>query len=108
MGRADKHLDGYKGFSKSFYVSRHDIEFIVALDAMLESKGVNWSSFVSFCLKYVVLDEGGEIFDGFQEHYKKIIETRLDETFVKYRSKKIKLSELIDSELLKENGFVKI
>ena len=97
-----------RGFTKSFYISRHDIDFYLALASMLESKDMNISTFVMSCLKYVVLNEGSEFFTNFKDHYKKVIEERLEEMPVKYKGQIIKLGELVESELLKESGFIKI
>lgn len=97
-----------KGFTKSFYITRHDIDFYLALSSMLRERGTQVSTFVMFCLKYVVLNDGNDFFDDFKKHYGKLIEGRLEEMIVKYKGKKMKLSELIDSELMKEGGFIKI
>lgn len=97
-----------RGFTRSFYVTRQDLDFYLALVSMLKDRGTRMSVFVMFCLKYVVLEQGSDIFDDFQKHYREIIETRLDDTFVKYKGKKMKLGDLIESELIKERGFIKI
>lgn len=97
-----------RGITQSFYISRHDMDFYLALISMLRERETQWSTFVMFCLKYVILEQGSDIFDDYQKHYRKIIEARLDDTFVKYKGKKMKLGDLIESELIKEPGRVKI
>jgi hypothetical protein len=97
-----------KGITQSFYISRHDMDFYLALISMLKERGTQWSTFVVFCLKYVILEQGSDIFDDFQKHYRKVIETRLDDMLVKYKGKKMKLGDLIESELIKEKAHIKI
>lgn len=96
-----------RGITQSFYIPRHDMDFYLALISMLRERETGWSTFVMFCLKYVILEQGSDIFNDFQKHYKKVIETRLDDTFVKYKGKRMKLGDLIESELIKEPGHVK-
>lgn len=107
MRREEKEL-GSKGFTKSFYITRHDMDFYLALSAMMRSRGTQMSTFVMFCLRYVVLEEGSDFFVDFKEHYQKVIEERLGEMVVKYKGKVMKLNELVESELIKESGFTKI
>ena len=97
-----------KGFTRSFYVTRHDVDFFLALMSMLEDRNTTLSTFTMFCFKYVVLNEGHEVFDDFQEHYKKLIDTRLNELRIKYKGQTMSLDELLDSDLMKEEGFIKI
>jgi len=97
-----------RGFTKSVYITRHDMDFYLAIRSMLKERGINWTPFVIFCLKYVVLEDGSDFFDDFKEHYGKVIEERLGEMYVKYKGKTMKLDELIESELMNEKGFVKI
>ena len=107
MRKEEKELSS-KGFTKSFYVSRHDMDFYLALAAMLRERDTQMTTFVLFCLRYVVLDEGSDFFTDFKKHYHKVIEERLGEMVVKYKGKKMKLDELVESELMKEPGYVKI
>jgi len=107
MRKEERELSN-KGFTKSFYVTRHDMDFYLALAAMLRERETQMSTFVIYCMKYVVLEDGSEIFTDFKKHYHKVIEERLGEMVVKYKGKKMKLDELVESELLKEGGFVKI
>ena len=97
-----------RGFTRSFYVSRHDTDFYMALLSMLNGRGLEISPFVLFCLKYVVLKDGEDFFEDFKKHYHKIIEEKLEDTYVKYKGKSIKLGDLIEDELLKEKSYVKI
>ena len=78
------------------------------MSSMLEERGDTLSNFVMFCMKYVVLSQGSEIFTDFQKHYQKLIETRLGDTVVKYKGQVLKLDDLLESELLAETGFIKI
>jgi hypothetical protein len=97
-----------KGMTRSLYIPRSDMDFYLALRSMLKARGTEVSPFILFCIKYVVLNDGEDFFEDFKKHYSKIVEERLGEMFVKYKGKKMSLNDLIESELIKESGYLKI
>jgi len=76
-----------KGYSRSFYVQRVDADFFTALELYLKDMNYSISDFVTYACKYIVLGEGKDFFKDFKIYYEKVMDEKLNQTYIRHRGR---------------------
>ena len=95
------------GFSASFYVKRHDTDFVEAVMEWCKKNELSFSNIVVTALKGYLLDSG-TLFNDFKETLAEKVDYNLDNTFIIYRGRRRKLKDVINDEFVVNDARVKI
>jgi len=96
-----------RGYVKSFWVNRSDLEFFMALERYLKLKELSLSDFIMRACKYVILQDGSTHHTQFLEVYKEVVFERVSKTKVKYKGKVVSFEKILNDIINNPDSFVK-